>query len=422
MTNKGLPIKETPKPSAFDKRVKRRISGREHTFFAICPPGLKSLCQTELEALPNRLAGLRMAPSVPEIGDITPLPGGVHFVTRLETACLANLFLGTPTRILMRIADFKADRFPRLEQRIASIDWELLLPADTNDLNIQVTTHKSRLYHSDAVAERCRPLILERLAAGNAGLPSQVSGPTVAGMGQTLMVRADHDRFVLSLDMSGIPLFKRGIKQRVVRAPLRENLAFAILSQLGFSGADILTDPMCGSGTFSLEGAMILASAPPGLFRQFAFEAWPGFREKSFAHARAVVLNNLVTVPPGRIFASDLDRIAVENLDIALEAHPLFGCITTTPSDFFDIRPPDAPDGNGVVVLNPPYGRRLGKKTDMTAFFREIGKKLAMDFRGWRTGVVCPERHLADALGLNLRPMPIFHGGLDLYAGIGTIP
>ncbi|MCG8637663.1 MAG: RNA methyltransferase [Desulfobacterales bacterium] len=397
------------------------MSGRDHDFFAVCPPGLRQICHSELTALPGRLEKDRITPVVPDIKALTALPGGIRFVSRLDAACLANIFLGSPTRILMRIAGFKADNFSRLEHHVKSIDWELFLPPDLENrhLNIQVTARKSRLYHSDAIAERIRPLILNHLKYVRDHLPavSGDSGPRT----QTLMIRADQDRFKLSLDMSGASLYKRGIKQKIVRAPLRETLAYAILKRLNFSSDDTLVDPMCGSGTFSLEGAMIRAAVPPGLFRRFAFEAWPGFREKGFRHARTRVQDGISPATAPSIFASDLDAAAVSNLKDSLSTHPLFGSISADTLDFFDVRPPDVPAGTGVVVLNPPYGRRLEKGMDKGKFFREIGKKLAKDFKGFRAGIIYPEKHLAKDLGLNLSPMTFFHGGLDLYAGIGRI-
>ena len=343
-------------PTAFEKRVKRRISGRFHNFFAVCPPGLRGLCRGELEALPYRLDGV--LPSPADIRDITPVPGGVEFTARLESACLANLFLGTPTRILMRVARFQADRFSVLEKEIKGVDWELYLPGNTVP-EVRATTRKSKLYHSDAIADRCRTLIADRLKDAPGARANAPAGP------QTLVARADHDRFELSLDMSGTPLFKRGIKRRVIRAPLRETLAFAMLKRLDFCSNDTLVDPMCGSGTFSLEGAMIQAGLPPGFFRSFAFEAWPGFKARTFAHVRTKI-NEEIPLRP-RILASDLDPEAVEHLASLKNRHVIFEGITARCTDFFDLAPPRG--GKGVVVLNPPYGRRLGRGMDLDLFF-----------------------------------------------------
>ncbi|MCG8615531.1 MAG: RNA methyltransferase [Desulfobacterales bacterium] len=369
--------------------------------------------------MPDRLDRTGLQPGPGEISEITPLAGGIGFATRLETACLANLFSGSPTRILMRIADFKADRFSVLERQTAGIDWELFLPEGLRDkdLSVQVTTRKSRLYHTDAVAERIRPIVLNHLTGQTGGA---VSGRTPQP--QMIMVRAENDRFTLSLDMSGAPLYKRGIKTQVVHAPLRETLAYAVLKRLKFSRRDILMDPMCGSGTFSLEAAMIQASAPPGLFRRFAFESWPGFKAKSFAHAGRKITAHLAPPSGPAIFASDLNPAAIESLKKARSGHPVFQSIQAACEDFFDIKPPNVPQGQGVVVLNPPYGKRLGKDMDIRKFYREISRKLTGDFKGFRAGIIYPEKYLTGELGLKLTPMPLFHGGLDLFAGIGEIP
>ncbi|MCP3940761.1 MAG: RNA methyltransferase [Desulfobacteraceae bacterium] len=382
--------------SAFDKRVKRRIGARAHDFFAVCPPGLKSTCQNELTALDH------------DIQEIKALPGGVAFQTKLPLACLANISLGSPSKILMRIAAFKAENFATLEKKIKQIDWELFLPGNT-ELNIQATAHKSRLYHSGAIEERCRAIIEPRLFT-----PGEKSK-------QTLLIRADHDQFELSLDMSGDLLFKRGIKQKVITAPLRENLAFAILKTIGFTHRDVLIDPMCGSGTFSIEAAMIQTRIPPGFFRSFAFEHWPGFRKENFNYLKNNIKKEFSLEANPKIFASDIDGSALSLLEDAMDQHDFLKNIQTGKTDFFDIQPAQLTPEKGVVVLNPPYGKRLGADMDMVRFFSEIGKKLAADFKGWRVGIIYPEKALGRVMGLPLQPMPFFHGGLDLFAGIGKI-
>jgi putative N6-adenine-specific DNA methylase len=392
------------KASAFEKRLKRRVSGRTGDFFAVCPPGLTALCRTELQGLVPRLDRMGLLPPDQRIGRIDIQPGGVSFSARLDMACLANLFLGTPTRILMRIARFRAENFPAFEKGLRAIDWELFLPPDTRPA-IQASARKSRLYHTDALAERC----------------AQVLGPlpSVEDPCQTIMIRGDRDRFEISLDMGGEPLYKRGIKSRVVRAPLRETLAFAMLKRLDLSREDVLADPMAGSGTFSLEGAMIQSRTPPGLFRSFAFEHWPAFQAPRLSHARDLVKKQIrdgQPLPP--IFASDLDPAAVAALEQTRADYGFLRRMEIACKNFFD-HPAPAP--SGVVVLNPPYGKRIGKGVDITSFYQEIGRKLSLDYKGWRTGIICPEKQLFSALGLSLSPMPLFHGGLDLIAGLGRV-
>ena len=416
-----LPTITPKKPTAFEKRIKRRISGRSHVFFAVYPPGLGGICEKEMAQVSQK-AGEIFSDTY-KISDIKVLPGGIEFTTRLKTACLANILMGSATRILMRIASFKADGFNRLEEQVKAIDWELYLPHQALP-DIRVTTHKSRLYHSTAIADRIRPVVHDRLFSKDIALHYDVTGPA-GTIPQTLMVRGENDRFSLSLDMSGTPLYKRGIKEKIVKAPLRETLAFAILTRLNLSEKDIIADPMCGSGTFSLEGAMMQCALPPGTFRSFAFEAWPGFEEKSIAHARnrlmaaAGACMDARTCPP--ILARDLDPTAIDHLKQTCTRHRVFKRICPVCDDFFSMTPPPIADNQGVVILNPPYGIRLDKNDDITALYKEIGHKLAADFKGWRAGIVCPGRKEFQALNLRLSTMPLFHGGLDLSTAIGVI-
>ncbi|WP_321418689.1 RNA methyltransferase [uncultured Desulfobacter sp.] len=404
--------------SAFEKRVKRRISARPHVFFAVCPPGLGGVCEHEVSQVSPKAQ--EIFSNHDKISDIKVLPGGIEFKTRLKTACLANMLMGSATRLLMRFASFKADGFRRLEEQIKAVDWELYLPAETLP-DIRVTTRKSRLYHSKAISDRISPILHDRLSLKDASRHHN-TGP---GISQTLMVRGENDRFELSLDMSGTPLYKRGIKEKVAKAPLRETLAFAILTRLGLSKKDTLVDPMCGSGTFSLEGAMMQCALPPGVFRSFAFETWPGFEKKSFAHARHRLMDaagthiNTPNLPP--ILAQDLSQTAIDHLKQTCSGHRVFQRITPVCDDFFNMTPPPIKDSQGVVVLNPPYGIRLDKKNDISALYKEIGHKLIADFKGWRAAIISPGKKEFQALNLGLSTMPLFHGGLDLYTAIGRI-
>jgi putative N6-adenine-specific DNA methylase len=390
--------------TSFEKRIKRRIIGREHPFFLVCSPGLKTVCTDEMGAL-----------GFPE-KNLGATPGGIEFNARL-TACMElNLNLRSPSRLLMRVAQFKADTFDRLEKKIAAVDWSLYLPQNAL-LKFNVTARKSRLYHSDAIAQRSEPIIQDRIRSGPA-----LSGPALPASIQTIFIRADQDVFTLSLDSTGDLLHKRGIKQEVNIAPLRETLAFAMLHWAGFSRDDVLVDPMCGSGSFSLEAAMIKARVAPGFFRSFAFESWPGFSPRAYAHMKKQSEALQVRVPENEIFASDMDEGALAAMEKNRAAHDFTRAIDLSRQDFFSLHPSGISTGKrGVVMLNPPYGKRLGNDTDTRSFFREIGKKLKSDFKGWRAGIILPSRQSSTALGLKLRMNPIFHGGLDLFAGIGRV-
>ncbi|MCP4672368.1 MAG: RNA methyltransferase, partial [Desulfobacula sp.] len=208
-----MPNSNTLKISSFEKRVKRRITGREHSFFAVCTPGLKKVCFNEMLG-----AGFSK-------NDIKITPGGIDFKARFNSLMSLNFNLRSPLRILMRISSFKADSFKKFEKKINSIDWILYLPQNCS-LQFRVTSKKSRLYHSDALAQRCEQIILNKLQDKDAFIAKNQSI-------QTIYIRAEQNFFTISLDTTGELLFKRGIKKKVIKAPLRENIAFAMLSWAG---------------------------------------------------------------------------------------------------------------------------------------------------------------------------------------------
>ncbi|NOX32696.1 MAG: RNA methyltransferase [Deltaproteobacteria bacterium] len=392
------------KTSPYEKRVKRRITGREHLFFIICSPGLKNLCQNEMLRLGFPGDKLRVT------------SGGIEFKSRLNTCMALNLSLRSPLKILMRITRFKAESFRKLEKKINAVDWILYLPQNCS-LKFSVTTRKSRLYHSDAIARRCEKIILNQLSSGGAFV-----SPAKKKINQTIYIRAENNDFTVSLDSTGELLFKRGIKQKVNKAPVRENIAFAMLFWAGFLKDDILIDPMCGSGTFSLEAAMMKACLLPGSFRSFAFENWPGFSLKTYNYLKIPAKKIFAGILKKEIFASDIDDMALAAMGQNILNHGIDRIIDVSKKDFFSINPSIiSPYKKGVVMLNPPYGKRLGEKTNTRSFYKEIGKKLASDFKGWRGGIILPSRKLKLYSGLNLELKPVYHGGLDVFAGIGMI-
>ncbi len=385
--------------SAFEKRVKRRIISREHLFFASCPPGLRNLCKKELHAL------------FPDNDNISLQQGGVEFKGKLESLYLANLHLRSPSKILMRMTRFKANSFSLLEKKLTEIDWELYLSQDC-EIDLNVTVKKSRLYHSDAIAQRCDKIIRDKIG---------IDSGKVKHSSQTVHIRGANDQFEISLDTSGDLLFKRGVKEKIGNAPLRENLAFFLLDSVKFSKKDVLFDPMCGSGTFSIEAAMIKSNIPPGFYRNFAFENWPGFRSENFLFLKKQIKKRVAYESSSSIFAFDFDPKAIQMLEQNISNYEFSDSVNITQSDFFEIDPGSCSKQKGVVLLNPPYGRRIGDKRLTFSFYKEIGDKLKSDFKGWRAGIILPTKTLVRALGFNVQLKPFFHGGLDLVAAIGRV-
>ncbi len=404
------------KKTSLEKRIKRRIIARKHKFFAICSPGLEKLCLREMECLPIKF----------EIISIED--GGVAFTGSVSDCYYANLFLRSPSRILMRIADFKAENFRSFEKKFNNIPWELFLKRE-NGIRFEVSTHHSRLYHSNAIAERAEKAIVNYFGgycgehdARNVFANDYVKAERKSGY-QRIFIRAKDNHFVISLDSSGDLLHRRGIKTCVGKAPIRENLGFALLDSAGYSRRKPLIDPMCSSGTFSIEAAMILRNIPPGFFRNFAFQDWPCFSRPAWEYLKKQVKSQFMpSLPSPRIFSSDIDSVSIHNLWKTVEDYGFTSDIKVFKKDFFDIVPNELTDDKGVVILNPPYGKRLGKEKNTYSFFSEIGSKLKKDFKGWNLCILMPKKDFVHTMPFPVAIDPFFHGGLELFAATCKIP
>jgi len=392
---------------ALSRRIKQHVVGRAQRFFAVTAPGLESLCADELAQLSD------------PPGDITPRRGGVAFTGRLTTGYQANLMCRTASRILMRIQDFNARDFGTLEARTRSIPWELYLKGEA-PLQVRVSAHASRLYHRDAVAERILNAVTGRLTAHS---PCRQAPDTRDdALTQRIWARLEDDRLTLSLDSSGEHLHKRGVKIRGGPAPLRETLAAAALILADFDSDTVLCDPMCGSGTFAIEGAMMTRHIPAGWYRSFAFMDWPAFRRPHWHYLRSQAEHGMLSSTGPRIYASDRSRTAVESLTALLQTSDLAGVIALQQRDFFDLNPPQLGARRGLVALNPPYGRRLGTPEATPRLIGEILHKLQQDFRGWQVVAVLPDKRLLRQFPFAVVPRRTVHGGRPVWLAVGKVP
>lgn len=392
------------KNNAFEKRIRRQVVSRIHDFFAAVAPGLEPLCRDELR------------PLLPELDTLGVETGGVTFSGRLHDLYRVALHGRTPTRILMRLITFKATGFHELEKHAAEFPWELHLPAGCRP-EVRVTTHRCRLYHSEAVAQRITAAVARRLLDRRASAPGHGDSPWP----QTLFVRGIDDRFTLSLDAGGAPLYRRGIKTHGGKAPLRETLAAAILRRAGYTGDEPLIDPMCGTGTFSLEGAMMARRLPAGWFREFAFMDWPGFQEGRWRHLRREAESNRRTGPVPAIAAADTNPEACRRLSRSLAVAGLDNTVTVACADFFDLTPKRWTGPPGLVVLNPPYGRRIGTAEDSPEQFARIIDRLTGAWTGWRVALLAPNQQFVHRLPAGLERLPLPHGGLKLTLVLGGL-
>ena len=386
------------------KRIKRQVIGRVHTFFIATAPGLNRVCHDELSSL-----------SLP-ITDVAVLPGGVEFKGRLEDCYRANLLLRTANRVLMRLAGIKATNFRQLNKKTIEFPWELYLTSHEN-LELNISVSGCRLYHTAALRDCVLTGIADRMGSFNRhSLGNDIKSPP-----QKLFLRGNDDRFSLSLDSSGDLLYKRGIKRHGGLAPVRETLAAAALSLAGYTGQEPLIDPMCGSGTFSLEAGMLAAHIPPGWYRKFSFMDWPSFKPKQWEYIQLKAKKNVAVGSEPMIFASDLDTNALNALAKTVQSMGLTKTIRVVQKDFFDFKPSDITLTNGLVVINPPYGIRLKTGEVKEGLLGAIIRKLISDYENWRFVLIAPEKRFVKRLPFQHSVYPVFHGGLSVNLVVGKI-
>lgn len=348
---------------------------------------------------------------------VAAVEGGVEFDGRLQDVYRVNLNLHTANRVLMRISSFYAADFRQLEKKLRDIPWELYIHAGAKT-RIHTTSRHSRLYHKDAIAERLQASIALRFAQSRF---AEESCPAPAEL-RRIFVRVSQNDFTLSVDSSGELLHKRGIKPHAARAPLRETFAAAALMLAGYTGTEPLIDPMCGSGSFSLEAALMAQQIPPGWYRDFAFMNWPSFQPGRWKHLRRRSEMKIVPINTPVVFASDRDEQAVNTLKENLSRQGLVDVVAASTRNFFDFSPKELTDRTGLVTLNPPFGRRMGSRQESDALFTEACLYLKKEYRGWKFALIAPRTSLVDKVPFKSATHILPLGGIKVALLTGKIP
>lgn len=328
------------------------------------------------------------------------VPGGVESAGTWRDVWRANLMLRGAARVLVRVGGFPVFHLAQLDKRSRKFGWAQYLRPDT-PVRVEVTCRKSKIYHAGAAAQR-----IENAIAQGVGAEITQDAPV------RLLARIDNNFCTFSIDSSGEPLHRRGHKQAVGKAPMRETLAAMFLHECGFAGAEPVLDPMCGSGTFVIEAAEMAAQLAAGRSRGFAFQHLAGHDEQAWQEMRGKAQSG--QAPAHRFFGSDRDqgaaRMAAGNAQRAkVAAWCEFAC---RPAGQLT-RPEGQP---GLVIVNPPYGARIGNKKPLYALHAGLGEVLKSGFGGWRVGLITTDRDLAYATGLPFQPPgpPVAHGGLKV--------
>jgi putative N6-adenine-specific DNA methylase len=383
------------------RRIKRLVWSRSHAFFAVCPPGLEEMTQKELASLG--------VDSTPEY------PGGLNFRARLETAYRLHLHSRLPGRLWLRLAEFHLRGPASFRRTLANLPWELFIPGGAF-LRLQIEAGPD--LHSGQLARDTLQGLNQRLESLHLA-PGQIDAQAAL----RIMLRTRAGRCQLSLDLSGPPLYRRGYKLNPGPAPLRENLAAALLCLCAYDGSRPLLDPMSGSGSLALEAAQIALGLPPGGQRGFAVNDLPCHREAAWRYARTQALSAAAAILPAPIFVRDKASLALakENARI-LGANfqlDLSGQLDWREEDFFTA---PAPAETGVVVINPPYGVRLSSVRQAGRTSQRLARYLSRHYPGWRLGIVLYRPEWEKYFFLkDTHQLTVSHGGLKVTMLSGIV-
>lgn len=378
--------------------------------FAVTHPGLEPVLASEL-------IRLGLAPG-------EPVAGGCPFNASFEQIVLANLCLRTATRVLVRVASFRARSFIELERHAKRVDWPRFLGQGVA-VHFRVTSKKSKLFHEKGIAERLANAVLAMgggvdIAASRAGADLEERDVAIPTTIQRFVVRFHYDECTISADTSGPLLHRRGYRHASAKAPLRETLAAGLLLSSGWDGSTPLIDPMCGSGTIPIEAALIARRLAPGLARRFAFEQWPGVDPTLIAKIRSKVASVALAKSPVPLIGSDRDGGAVAASRANALAAGVGPDVEWRQGAVSTLSPPDPP---GWIVINPPYGARVGDRTKLRDLYAQFGNVLRRVCPGWRVAMISADRILEGHVGLRWRNIGTTdNGGIPVHFLAGEVP
>lgn len=364
--------------------------------FAISAPGLEQLTLKELERL--------------EVGDVKLVRGGVEWEGTLRSVYIANLWSRTASRVVIRIGQFYASNFAELERKAKKVDWAHYIGRG-RELRFKVTCKKSRLYHSDAVAERFARVIHGIVGPGTSSVIKDIDDETAPSDAQIVLVRIERDQVVVSLDSSGELLHRRGYRKEIAKAPLRETIAAAMVLASGWDMRGPFIDPMCGSGTIPIEAVMIARKMAPGRSRAFGFQSWPGFDSGLWKRCLDDALSGEVPLSGVIVRGSDRDAGAIEAAVSNAKRAGIEGDVDFAIGAISNVEPISE---RCWIVSNPPYGARIGDST-VRNLYAQMGKVVRECYPAATVGLLSPDRGLDRQLGLKFKTrLTLSNGGIPV--------
>lgn len=330
--------------------------------------GLEAVVKREIEQLGYRILKT-------EDGKVTYM-GDERAIVR------SNLWLRSADRVLLKMAEFEAREFEELFQRTKALDWEQLVPLD-GKFTVTGTSVKSRLHSVPACQKIVKKAIVEKLKEFY-----DVETFPETGAQYTVKVTILKDRVTLTIDTSGAGLHKRGYRQADVAAPIKETLAAALVQLSFWKAGRILVDPCCGSGTIPIEAAMIGRNIAPGLNRSFACEEWELIEKDIWREEKKAAFQAIDYNVELEIYGYDINgravRAAMEN---AQEAG-VDDCIVFRRQDVAKLEPTGE---NGIIIVNPPYGERIGEEAQIKEIYKALGGFLK-DYPDWSLFMITTDK------------------------------
>ena len=361
-------------------------------YFATCPRGLEALLVNELQLCSAK--------------SIKPTDGGVSCLGEISVCYQANLHSRIATRILWQVTRGKYLNEEDLFNAAYKVNWPNWFDVK-HDFMVKVTGVKCPLKSLEFATLKIKDAICDkfRLSVG--------SRPYIDTKTPAVRIHAylTADEFIYYVDTSGNALYQRGNRKASIEAPLRENLAAGILQLSGWQVGQPLLDPMCGSGTFLLEAAMMALRIAPGSKREFGFEKLKNFESDTWKKIKNSAQKAILPATFQKIYGSDIDlrsvRVAKQNLTEAG-----FGdAVQLAHVDLLEAIPPS---DQGVLVTNPPYGVRIGEDEELAVFYPKLGEALKRKFAGWNAYFLTNDLRMPKLMRLApSKKTPLFNGPLE---------
>jgi putative N6-adenine-specific DNA methylase len=363
-------------------------------FFATCPRGIETLLGDELAAL--------------EVKNIKRVPGGAHFDADWQGAYAVNLHSRIATRVLWRVAHGPYADEDAIYRLARDTPWNRFFsPSQT--IRVGTTTVKSPLKSIEFITLRIKDAVCDRFREDTGRRPSVDTRE--ADIRLHAFIDASH--CTLYIDMSGAPLYQRGLRRKTVDAPIKENLAAGILRLSGWRPGVPLYDPMCGSGTFLLEAAQIAFDIAPGAGgRNFGFQRLKNFQPETW---KMLLESARCAAQPAeftQIYGSDISPAAVRATLANFDRAGLLSAVSLKEANILDAEAPS--ETPGILIANPPYGERLSELDELAVLYPRLASAFKRRYAGWNCWLLTSDQRMPKLMRLSpSRKTPLFNGALE---------